>query len=297
MSARAFAAFLAAVFAVSWFSAQSAGQLRKASPAAQAQAQPSAEDTEPLGPHLSLWHARRMVITGLQTGYMFVVEPSSFRFKLDSFEFDAKMYRQKQFQHYQVDLKTLPQVAVHHGFGGVVHLKDEAGKDLPDPFKHLAWIRSSSAPASALARALNRLREMSGEPGMALRNFPEAAAAWRALPTKPPVPEEVRAQRLLAETALQEHQAPKALNHYETGIELYPVWPEGRFNAALIAAELQFYSEAVEQMRAYLELVPDSPDAQSAKDQIVIWQDKATQNPPASAPASPQGKSVRWGAK
>ena len=286
MSARAFAAFIAAVLAVTWFSAQSAGQFRKASPAAQAQ--PSAVDTEPLGAHLSVWHARRMVITGLQTGYMFVVEPSSFRFKLDGFEFDAKMYRQKEFQHYQVDLKTLPQVSVHHGFGGVVHLKDDAGKDLPDPFKHLAWIRSTD-PASALAKALNRLREMTGEPGMALRHFPEAAPAWRTLPTKPPIPEEVRAQRLLAETALQEHQAPKALNHYETGVELYPVWAEGRFNAALVAAELKFYSEAVEQMRAYLELMPDSPDAQSAKDQIVIWQDKATQ----SAPANPETQSPR----
>jgi tetratricopeptide (TPR) repeat protein len=142
-----------------------------------------------------------------------------------------------------------------------------------------------------LAKALNRLREMAGEQGMALRNFSQAAAEWRALPTKPPIPEEVRAQRLLAETALKEQQAGKALSHYETGVEFYPVWPEGRFNAALIAAELKFYSEAVEQMRAYLELTPDSPDAQSARDQIVIWQDKATQ----SAAASPQAQSPRGG--
>jgi regulator of sirC expression with transglutaminase-like and TPR domain len=44
----------------------------------------------------------------------------------------------------------------------------------------------------------------------------------------------------------------------------------------LISAELGLYAEAIEHMQAYLELFPDAADAQSARDQIVIWQDKAT---------------------
>jgi len=79
---------------------------------------------------------------------------------------------------------------------------------------------------------------------------------------------------LLAEDAVKQNKPGEALNHYETGLELYPTWPQGRFNAALVAAELGFYTEAIEHMQAYLELVPDAQDAQSARDQIVIWQYK-----------------------
>jgi hypothetical protein len=57
----------------------------------------------------------------------------------------------------------------------------------------------------------------------------------------------------------------------------YPTWPEGNFNAALIAGELGFYADAIEHMQAYLELVPSAADAEAARDKIVIWQVKAKQ--------------------
>ena len=47
-------------------------------------------------------------------------------------------------------------------------------------------------------------------------------------------------------------------------------------NAALLCAELGYYSEALHHMRAYLELVPDAPDAQQARDHMVIWEAKLT---------------------
>jgi hypothetical protein len=134
-----------------------------------------------------------------------------------------------------------------------------------------ARVRESFIPA------INRLRAFAIDKGSAASEFPQQAAAWRALASKPPLPEEVRAQRLLAENALKDKQLVKAMIHYEAGLKLYPTWPQGWFNAALIAAELGSYAEAVERMQAYLELVPDAPDAQSARDQIVIWRDKAGQ--------------------
>jgi tetratricopeptide (TPR) repeat protein len=128
--------------------------------------------------------------------------------------------------------------------------------------------------------AINRLRAFAIDKGSAASEFPQQAAAWRALASKPPLPEEVRAQRLLAENALKEKQLVKAMIHYEAGLKLYPTWPQGWFNAAMIAAELGSYAEAVERMQAYLELVPDASDAQAARDQIVIWRDKAGQQQP-----------------
>jgi tetratricopeptide (TPR) repeat protein len=254
-----------------------------------------ADQLDQYGPHLTLWQARKIVVMGFQVCTDAIVgDPRSFKFTLDSFEFNAKLNRHNESEHYRVDLKTLPQIFPKRGFAGIYRLKDENGKDLPDPFNHLLWQGSDSSAAPALANALNRLREMAGEQGMSLRNFPQAAAAWRALSQKPPVPEEVRAQRLLAETAFKEGNLGKALHHYELGMELYPVWPEGHFNAALISAELKFYNDAVEHMRAYLELEPDSRDAQSARDQIVIWQDKAQESAAATEKKTeqdqPQGR-------
>ena len=241
-------------------------------------AAPETATNVPASP-MTLWRARKTIVTGFQSCPLAVVnDPSSFRFGFDSFEFSAKLtvpFGHKDYQNQQVDLKSLPRVIPKRGFGGVYRVKDEAGNDLPEPFNHLLW--QSQETAELVANAINHLHDMAGEQGMALRNLPQIAEAWRGLSPKPPVPEEVRAQRLLAETAFNERKLEKALYHYEKGLELYPPWPEGRFNAALIAAELKSYDEAVEHMRAYLDLVPDAPDAQAAHDQIVIWQDQATQ--------------------
>jgi tetratricopeptide (TPR) repeat protein len=277
------------------FHAYSQAAEKPARAAAAPDAEQPAAGLEQYGPHLTLWQARKMVVTEFRTCSMLVVgDPSSFKFSLDSFEFDARPIRHKESEHYKVDLKTLPQVSAKRGFAGIYRLKDEHGKDLPEPLKNMLWADSAAASnVPLLANAINRLREMAGEQGMALRNFPQAAADWRALLPKPPVPEEIRAQRLLAEAAFKEGKLGKALYHYETGVELDPVWSEGRFNAALISAELKFYNDAVEQMRAYLELEPNSQDAQSARDQIVIWQDKATEKAQESPEEQPQGRVLK----
>jgi tetratricopeptide (TPR) repeat protein len=78
----------------------------------------------------------------------------------------------------------------------------------------------------------------------------------------------------LAENAVKEKKLDDALEHYELGLDSCYTWPQGHFNAALIAAEIGFYEQAVEHMQSYLELVPDAPDAEAARDQIVIWRDK-----------------------
>lgn len=265
---------------------------RVAKPAAPAEAEEKAAETEQSGRPLTLWQARKQFMLGLQSTYGMTGDAGSYRFTMDGVQFSAHQFRHKNSESYKVEFKTLPEAWVKRGFGGVYRLKNLDGEDLPEPFNKLMWYSGNSwQSAESMAKAVNRLREMSGEPGAALRDFPKAAAAWRALPAKPAISEDVRAQRVLAEAAFKEGNLNKALYHYERGVELYPVWAEGRFNAALIASELKFYDEAVEHMRAYLELAPDSPDAVSARDQVVIWQDKATQQTE-EAPAATAQPSV-----
>lgn len=52
-------------------------------------------------------------------------------------------------------------------------------------------------------------------------------------------------------------------------------WAQGWFNAALVAGQLGYYSDAVLYMENYLELTPNAADAASASDQMAVWKYKA----------------------
>lgn len=108
----------------------------------------------------------------------------------------------------------------------------------------------------------------------AFARFQQEARAWRALSSRPPLPEEVRRLRMLAEDAFRGKDLEGAVELYEQGLLLQPLWPEGQFNAALLYGELGVYGQAVIRMKRYLELSPDAPDAQAARDQLTIWQAK-----------------------
>jgi regulator of sirC expression with transglutaminase-like and TPR domain len=60
-------------------------------------------------------------------------------------------------------------------------------------------------------------------------------------------------------------------------VEVQPTWPNGWWNLALIYADQRHYPDAVDCMKHYLELVPDAPDAKEAREQMIIWEDRAKQ--------------------
>jgi hypothetical protein len=135
---------------------------------------------------------------------------------------------------------------------------------------------ASDADAQAVADAMNFLRAYARGDWQASESpspdFSQKASVWRALTPRPPLPEEVRQHRLIAENAVRQKDFDTAVDEYEAGLAAYPVWPEGHFNAALLSAEMGYYPEAIGHMRCYVELVPAAADAQAARDQIVIWQ-------------------------
>ena len=109
-----------------------------------------------------------------------------------------------------------------------------------------------------------------------LKKFNPQAETWRALAQKPKMPDDAYAHKVLAEAAYRDKNLQKAMVEYALALQAFPTWPEGQFNAALIGAELKYYRGAVLHMQEYLALVPDAPDAQAAKDKIIIWKDKTT---------------------
>lgn len=105
--------------------------------------------------------------------------------------------------------------------------------------------------------------------------FRDAARAWREQPLKPAPPEEVNRRRVLAEDAIRNREFEDAILHYERGLKLVPLWPEGQFNVALLYAELGEYGFALIHMRRYLELVPDAADARAAREKMYVWEERA----------------------
>ncbi len=202
---------------------------------------------------MTLWQARRAMVASLGGG--------GIRFSPDSFEYDAMTYKKVPYT-VKIDLATPPALVAKCGSRWCT-LKDEAGRDpgrsLPKnsatkSFLARSWsdpgsgaaapilcLLCSNAPytcsaacvqqAETFVLAFNTLHAFAVDTNAPLRTFTERAAAWRALATKPPIPDEVRAQRLVAEDSFKANKPDEALAHYENGIELNPTWPEGNFNA------------------------------------------------------------------
>jgi tetratricopeptide (TPR) repeat protein len=141
----------------------------------------------------------------------------------------------------------------------------------------LQFVWSDEGNAQNFADAFNRLlyAAYGNEDSAELQAFSAAAHAWRENPVKPPLSPEADRARILAENALKEKNLDSAVEHYESGLEVQPMWPAGWFNLALIYAEQNNYADATDRMKHYLELAPDAPDAKDAREQMIIWEDKA----------------------
>lgn len=116
-----------------------------------------------------------------------------------------------------------------------------------------------------------------------LDGFKAQAKSWREATVKPAMPEAAREHQVLAEYAFKEKDTDKAIKEYSSALDIFPTWPEGQFNLATLAGEKKFYETAIFHMKEYLELVPESPDAQAAKDSVIIWKDKISSIYAASA--------------
>lgn len=131
-------------------------------------------------------------------------------------------------------------------------------------------------------------RDLIADDAVVFADFQQKAKIWLTLSPKPPIPEEARRFRVLADDAVQNKDFDKAANFYEQGLAIDPMWPAGQFNAAIIYGELKFYPMAVMHMKRYLGLKPDAKDAKVCQDKLYIWEEKASDNESASGSSSGQ---------
>ena len=150
-------------------------------------------------------------------------------------------------------------------FGGDVHRTTLSLAD--------AWIVEVHDDAVRLADALNVLKQGATVGAAEIdQRFAAIAKNYRESTTKPEFPEAAREARVKAEVALKQQRFVDALNFYGEAIHFAPWWPEGHFNRAHLFAELNSYDEAIHEMKLYLMLVPDAPDARAAQDQTYAWE-------------------------
>lgn len=122
--------------------------------------------------------------------------------------------------------------------------------------------------------ALVVLRDPGASP-LEQARFAEAAAKYRAAAFKPELPEEARRFKVQAEGAVVDKQFQDAADFYEQALQVAPWWPEGRYNRAMVLSEVGDYDQAIMEIKRYLALVPDAPNARAAQDKVYDWERKA----------------------
>ena len=91
-------------------------------------------------------------------------------------------------------------------------------------------------------------------------------------PSLSEMPEEARRYVLRGEMLVKEGNFEQAAKEFEKAIRIAPYEARLYKKTALINAESKKYSEAIRQMKIYLQAAPDAPDARAAKDEITKWE-------------------------
>ncbi len=107
-------------------------------------------------------------------------------------------------------------------------------------------------------------------------HFAEAARNYRASAVKPQLPEAARQFAVQAEGAIDDKDFDAAAFYYDQALEVAPWWPEGHYDRAMVLATGgDDYPDAIIEMKRYLTLVPDAPNARALQDKIYNWERKA----------------------
>ncbi len=106
--------------------------------------------------------------------------------------------------------------------------------------------------------------------------FQEAARDYRASAVKPQLPEPARRFQVQAEDAIDRKDFDAAADYYEQALEVAPWWPEGHYDRAVVLSETGDYPDAIVEMKRYLTLVPDAPNARALQDRIYKWEGRAS---------------------
>jgi len=88
------------------------------------------------------------------------------------------------------------------------------------------------------------------------------------------LPEEARKYALRGDVLTEEGKFEEAVKEYRQAVQAAPYIAKLYFNTAMICGELKEYPQAIRNMKTYLQLAPEAPNARATKDQIYKWEFK-----------------------
>jgi len=152
--------------------------------------------------------------------------------------------------------------------------------------KEVLWVQDGSSKEEIHKRTVvvaDAFYVLKNYPPVAQRReeeeFQRAVQWFREQNPRPQFPEDARRYRVQAESAVRDKRFSDAAQRYAEALKVAPWWPEGHFNRALVLAEANRHEGAIREMKRYLMLVPDAPNARAAQDKIYEWEDRAGQKP------------------
>lgn len=150
---------------------------------------------------------------------------------------------------------------------------------LPSRVKLNFWRYEQAAKVERIADDLFFIQQaLKKQQDERLALFESKAAQYRGLKVKPSISEEQRRYVVQANAFNQQKNYARAIELFNKAIEVDPVsYPGAYFNMALLNAQLGKFNKAIFTMKQYLQLVPDAPDARSARDKIYEWEAMVTQ--------------------
>lgn len=181
---------------------------------------------------------------------------------------------------YKIDFFPARDFSVQRGFVLDFHEKTAAEIQLSSLVEALNFLIASARQGDAIdcKAALDDSAQLDA--------FAQLTASWRKMYVKPLLPDAVNRESLLAEDAVARKDLSSALEDYLAGVDTDPTWAQGWFNAALLYADRQDYDDAVFTMKHYLILLPDAPEAATAKEKVSLWQARMRE----AAAAKPAGR-------
>jgi len=106
-----------------------------------------------------------------------------------------------------------------------------------------------------------------------LNAFKPFAARYRSMEEPPVMSENQRKLVVQANTLAEQMQYTQAIAKLQEALSVDPIaYPAGYNNLALLYSRLKNYDGAILNMKKYLLLVPDAPDARDSQDKIYEWE-------------------------
>ena len=144
------------------------------------------------------------------------------------------------------------------------------------------FVASKKKTANAL-KAQGRHKEALKELGEVMKVADDktskeiCGSIYRIMSTDPRLsvlPEEARKYALRGDVLTEGGKFGDAVKEYRKAVQAAPYIAKLYFNTAMIYGELKKYPQAIHNMKTYLQLAPEAPNARAAQDQIYKWEFK-----------------------